>query len=140
MPFATVDEMILNLPKNEQAIVKRLRSLILECLPLAKEKPYYGLGVPYYSGFRQICYIFPSSALYGAEIKLPKEKNVTLGFCQGNKMSTEHKILKAERRKQVRVIYFHKLGDINDEEIRSLLFEAAMIDDSFGKEKRKRVF
>ena len=68
MPFTkSVDEMILSLPADELAIVKRLRALVFECLPLATEKPYYGLGVPYYSRHRQICYIFPSSALYGTE-------------------------------------------------------------------------
>ena len=124
--------MIFSLPKVELAIAKRLRELVLECLPLAIEKPYYGLGVPYYSRHRQICYIFPSSALYGTENK-DQQRSVTLGFCQGNRMSNESSLLKAERRKQVRVIYFYKVGDINDDEIRALLFEAAMIDDSFNK-------
>jgi hypothetical protein len=54
----TVEDMILRLPTQELAIVKRLRSLVIDCLPLAKEKPYYGLGVPYYSHHRSICYIF----------------------------------------------------------------------------------
>ena len=59
MPFVrTVEEMILSLPRNEAAIVTRLRS------------------VPYYSRHRQICYIFPSSALYGAEEK----KHVTVNI------------------------------------------------------------
>ena len=128
----TVDEMILNLPKVEMVITKRLRELVLECLPLAVEKPYYGLGVPYYSRHRQICYIFPSSALYGTENKVQR-RSVTLGFCQGNRMSNESGILKAERRKQVRVIYFYKFSEISEDEIRALLFEAAMIDDSFEK-------
>jgi hypothetical protein len=132
----TVDEMILSLPRNELAIVKRLRHLVLECLPLATEKPYYGLGVPYYSRHRQICYIFPSSALYGTEDKV-HEKNVTLGFCQGNRMSNEDGSLKVEGRKQVRVMYFDTLRDINEDQVRALLFEASMIDDSFGKEKKK---
>lgn len=133
MPFVrSVDEIILSLPKNESAIVKHLRALVLECLPRAIEKPYYGLGVPYYSRHRQICYIFPSSALYGAEDKRHK-KNVTLGFCQGNRMSNESGVLNAERRKQVRVMYYDNLRDINEEQVRALLFEASMIDDSFYK-------
>jgi|SRR5687768_12674542 len=131
MPFVrTVDEMILSLPRNEAAIVTRLRSLVFECLPLATEKPYYGIGVPYYSRHRQICYIFPSSALYGAEDKKHK-KNVTLGFCQGNKMFDENNVLKVEGRKQVRVMYFSSLREIDEDQVRALLFEASMIDDSF---------
>ena len=132
----TVEEMILSLPKQEAAIVKRLRGLVFECLPLATEKPYYGLGVPYYWRRRQICYTFPSSALYGADDE-EHGKNVTLGFCQGDKMSNENGILKVEGRKQVRVMYFSSLRDIKEDQVRALLFEASMIDDSFTGRKRK---
>jgi hypothetical protein len=79
----SVDEMILGLPRKQAAITKRLREIVLECLPHAKEKPYYGLGVPYYSRHRQICYIFPSAALYGTEGVKQEKESVTLGFCQG---------------------------------------------------------
>lgn len=129
--------MILSLRNNELTIVKRLRELVLECLPLATEKPYYGLGVPYYSRHRQICYIFPCSALYGQE-DTKHEKNVTLGFCQGNLMSNENDVLKAEGRRQVRVMYFYTLRDIKEDLVRALLFEAGMIDDSFRVERKAK--
>lgn len=132
-----VEEMILSLPMQEAAIVKRLRGLVFECLPLATEKPYYGLGVPYYSRRRQICYIFPTSALYGTDDE-KHEKNVTLGFCQGNKMFNENGMLQVDGRKQVRVIYFSTLREINDDQVRALLLEAGMIDDSFEKGKKRR--
>lgn len=132
----TVDEMILSLPKNEMMIVKCLRRLVLECLPSAIEKPYYGLGVPYYSRHRQICYIFPSSALHGSEDKVHK-KNVTLGFCQGNRMSKSG-VLNAGGRKQVRVIYYDNLRDIDEDQVRALLFEAGMIDDVFDTERKTK--
>ena len=132
----TVDEMILSLPVEERAIVKRLRDLVLECLPLATEKPYYGLGVPYYPRHRQVCYIFPPSALYGIEDK-KHEKNITLGFCQSNKMFNENSVLKVEGRKQVRVMYFSSLRHIQEDQVRALLFEASIIDDSFKGRKRK---
>lgn len=128
--------MITSLPAPEAGIVKRLRNLVMDCLPLAIEKPYYGLGVPYYSRHRQICYIFPSSALYGAEDN-KHEKNVAFGFCQGNKMSNENGVLKDEGRKQVRVMYFKSIREINDDQMRALLFEASIIDDTFGSLKRK---
>jgi hypothetical protein len=136
MPSAkTVEEMILSLPKQEAAIVKRLRGLVFECLPLATEKPYYGLGVPYYSRRHQICYIFPSSALYGNDDDTHK-KNVTLGFCQGNQMFNGNGMLKVEGRKKVRVMYFSKLQEISEDQVRALLFEAGMIDDSFEKRRK----
>ena len=111
----TVDEMVMALPRNERVIVKRLRDLVLECLPLATEKPHYGLGVPYYSRHRQICYIFPSSALNATEDKNDTKQMVTLGFCQGNLMADENDVLKAERRKQVRVMYYYTLRDMNED-------------------------
>lgn len=129
----SVDEMIMTLPRNEQVIVTRLRELVLECLPKVKEKPYYGMGVPYYSGRRQICYIFPASAMYGTEYSSPGKRNVTFGFCQGNRMSNENGVLKSEGRKQVRVMYFQTLNDIDEDQVRALLFEAGMVDDQFAK-------
>jgi hypothetical protein len=138
MPLArTVDAMLMTLPSNELVIAKRLRDLVMECLPFATEKPYYGLGVPYYSRHRQICFIFPASVLCSTEDNTSStaKEEVTLGFCQGTLMSNEDGALKAEGRKQVRLMYFHNLRDINEEQVRALLFEAGMIDDSFAKGK-----
>jgi hypothetical protein len=132
----SVEEMIMSLPGDEQAIVKRLRNLVLESLPKAKEAPYYGLGVPYYSRRRQICYIFPASALYGTEAFSNEKRNVTLGFCQGNRMSNDEGLLQAEGRKQVRVIHFQSLHDINESQVRALLFEASMVDEEFHDRQR----
>ena len=128
MPTAkTVEEAFLTLPKLELAMAKRLRSLIQECLPKAKEEPKYGLGVPYYSHNRQICFIWPSSFYWGPSKKENSGKPpvVTLGFCQGNLMSNEDGVLLAEGRKQVYCMYFKTLSEINETQIRSLLFEAA---------------
>ena len=136
----TVDEAILLLPKTEQAIVRRLRALILECLPKAEEKGYYGLGVPFYTRHRMICFIWPSSFAWGKKPKENKDKLVTLGFCQGNLMSNEDGVLKAEGRKQVYCMYINSLAEINDDQIRALLFEAELIDETFGlKKKRKKI-
>ena len=136
----SVDEMIMNLPNEEQVIVKRLRSLIVECLPAATEKEYYGEGVPFYSHHRQICFIWPASVFWGPKrtIETQKEKGVSLGFCQGYLMGNENGVLKAEGRKQVYVMYFHSVKDINEELVRALLFEAGMIDDTFSNKKKMR--
>jgi hypothetical protein len=133
----SVDEMIMNLPKDEQVIVNRLRSLVMECLPKATEKEYYGEGVPFYSHHRQICFIWPASVFWGPKrtLETQKAKGVSLGFCQGNLMSNEDGVLQAEGRKQVYVMYFHSFKEINEEQVRALLFEAGMIDDSFGKRR-----
>jgi hypothetical protein len=140
MPTArTVDEMIMNLPKAEQVIVKRLRALVQECLPQATEKGYYGEGVPFYTRHRMICFIWPGSVFWGPKRnpETQKAKGVSLGFCQGNLMANEDGVLQAEGRKQVYVMYFHSLKEISEDQVRALLFEAAMIDDSFGEKKKR---
>jgi hypothetical protein len=136
----TVEEAILLLPKPEQAIVKRLRALIQECLPAAIEKGYYGEGVPFYTHHRMICFIWPSSIYWGPKPKekVGKNKLVTLGFCQGNRMSNEDGLLKAEGRKQVYCMYFNSLAEIEEEKIRALLFEAELIDKDFGAKKKAK--
>lgn len=138
----SVDDMIMNLPRHEQVIVKRLRMLVHECLPSATEKGYYDMDVPFYTRHRLICFIWPASVTWGSKTKQSAEKQkakgVSLGFCQGNLMSNENGILKSEGRKQVYVTYFHSLKDIYDDEVRALLFEAAMIDDMFGEKKKRQ--
>lgn len=133
----TVDEAIQTLPKTELGMVKRLRSLVTDCLPKAIEEPKYGLGVPYYRHHRQICFIWPSSFYWGPQKKETsgKPSMVTLGFCYGNLMSNENGVLHADGRKQVYCMYFKSLSEIKDEQIRALLFEAELIDESFKKRK-----
>jgi hypothetical protein len=56
-------------------------------------------------------------------------------------MANEDGVLLSEGRKQVYMMYFKKLDDIDDHQVRALLFEAAMIDEQFAtKKKRKRSF
>jgi hypothetical protein len=123
MSHKSVDEVIESLPRSEQAIVKHLRSLVLDCLPKAEEKSYYDLGIPFYRHHRLICFIWPPSVYWGP--KKNREKHQAKGVA-----------LLAEGRKQVYCIYFHSLQDINEAQVRALLFEAGMIDDSFGKKKK----
>jgi len=139
MPSAkTVDEMILHLPRNEQVIVNYLRELVRECLPAATEKGYYGEGVPFYTRHRMICFIWPSSVSWGPQKEKQTISSVSLGFCQGNLMANEDGILKAEGRKQVYVMSFKSMNDIREKQVRALLFEASMIDDTFGEKKKRK--
>jgi hypothetical protein len=135
-----IDAMIATLPRPEQVIVKRLRALITECIPLATEKSYYDLTIPFYKRNRLICFIWPPSLFWehGKNYEKRKSKGVTLGFNQGNLMSNEDGALLAEGRKQVYAMYFNKLTDINENQVRALLFEAAMVDEQFSKKKKKK--
>jgi hypothetical protein len=136
---ADIDDMIANLPRNEQVLVKKLRAMIIECIPQATEKTYHDLRIPFYSRNRLICFIWPPSVQWeqSRNKEKRKEKGVSLSFNQGNLMSNEDGALLAEGRKQVYAMYFKKLEDIDDAKVRALLFEAAMIDEQFAKKKRK---
>ncbi len=52
-------------------------------------------------------------------------------------MSNEDSVLLAEGRKQVYVMYFKEVDDIDEARVRALLFEAAMIDEQFVKKKKR---
>ncbi len=136
-----IDQMIATLPRNEQVLMKRLRALVSECIPQANEKAYEGLAMPFYTKNRLICFIAPS-AVWKTKVNAEKqrEKGVTLGFNQGKLMANEDGLLLAEGRKQVYMMYFKKPNDINENQIRALLFEAAMIDEQFAKKKKKLKF
>ena len=130
--------MIATLPRNEQVLVKKLRALVTECIPQAVENIYDDVVMPFYRKNRLICFILPPSAIceLNADTKKQVGNGVALGFNQGNLMSNEDGMLLAEGRKQVYMIYFKKLTDIDDHKVRALLFEAAMIDEQFAKKKK----
>lgn len=134
----SVEEVLPGLLPWERKIVQHLRTLVLECLPKATEKLSY--GVPFYSRNRMICFIWPPSITWDPQQLKKKEANlakgVTLGFCQGNKMSNEDGALLAEGRKQVYCMYFKTLSEIDESQIKALLFEAELVDERF-KKKRK---
>ena len=132
----SVDEIVLDLPLAEQVIVKRLRLIILDCLPKTIEKNNY--GVPFYTGNRMICFIWPPSIYWGPKKSDYQNKGVTLGFCQGNLFANEDGALLAEGRKQVYCMYFNSANEIIEDQIKALLFEADLIDQQFKKKIKKR--
>ncbi len=136
---ADIDQMIATLPRDEAVLVKRLRALITECIPQATEKGYYDQALPFYTRNRLICFIWPPSSTWepNANQEKRKAKGVALGFNQGNLMANEDGVLLAEGRKQVYMMYFKKLDDIDEQQVRALLFEAALIDEQFAKKKKK---
>lgn len=134
----SVEEVLSSLLPWERKIVQHLRALVLECLPKAQEKLSY--GVPFYTRNRMICFIWPPTITWDPQQLKKKEANlakgVTLGFCQGNRMSNEDGVLLAEGRKQVYCMYFKTLAEIDDQQIRALLFEAELVDESFRKKRK----
>jgi hypothetical protein len=131
----SIDEIVESLAKDEKIIVKRLRALVLECLPYVSEQNSY--GVPFYRRNRMICFIWPPSVYWGPKKENHESRGVTLGFCQGNKMLNDEGLLLSEGRKQVYCMYFKHVSEIDDRAIKSLLYEADLIDGSFGKKKTR---
>jgi hypothetical protein len=138
--YGDVDEMVASLPREERVLVNRLRALVAECIPKAREKAYYGLGVPFYSHHKLICFIWPPSVFWDPQGKSKDRKSnpkgVSLGFQYGNLMSNEDGALLAEGRKQVYVLYIKTMKDLDENQVKALLFEAAMIDEESWKKKK----
>jgi hypothetical protein len=127
-----IEDVIEGLPAEEQILIRRLRSLILEKDTRIRERLSY--GVPYFFRNRRLFFLWPASATPGASAKpLP---TVTLGFCYGNLLSDSRKILVRENRKQVYTIPFMSASEIDDRLLSEILIEAIMIDDEFFRKRK----
>lgn len=119
--FSSVSALLDYLPPNELKIVERLQSLVLACIPDAKEKLSY--NVPYYFRHTRICFIWPGSVPWG---NVPAG-GVALGFCKGHLLA-DPSYLEAGHRKEVFTKTFYSTRDIDATTLRQLLYEAAAID------------
>lgn len=131
-----IETFIFNLPKDEQVILKRLRSMIFHAEPRITEK--LSLGVPYFSRNRRLFFLWPASA---APCELEAKKNppypkVTLGFCYGNLLSNEQKLLIKEGRKQVYTIKINSLSGIDERVLAEILNEAILVDQQFIRKNK----
>ena len=118
--FTSIDDFLSYITEDELLIAEKLRSLIFEEIPDVTEKLSY--NVPFYSRKQRICYIWPASIPWG---NTPLE-GVQLGFSKGHLI--DHPAIEMGTRKEVGVLTFHKLNDIDEDLIRSLLLEALLID------------
>jgi len=120
------------LPTEERAITEVLRNLVRSCLPEAEEKLAY--NVPYYKMYRNICFIWPASVLWG---KRQSYTGVRLGFTNGYLLQDEAGYLDKGGRKQVYWKDFTAPGQVDEELISAYLYEALIIDADLKKEKFK---
>ncbi len=118
--FASIDDFLNYISEDELLIVDKLRNLIFEEIPDVKEKLSY--NVPFYSRKQRICHLWPASIPWG---NTPM-KGVQLGFSKGYLI--DHSAIVMGKRKEVGVLTFHKINDIDEEMIRSILLEALLID------------
>src|SRR5829696_3835563 len=76
--FRNVNDFLDYLPDKELGIVERLRELVFECIPDAKEKLAY--NVPFYYRHSRICFIWPGIVQWGKT----KKAGVQFALCRGN--------------------------------------------------------
>lgn len=131
-------EFSLALPKEENLIFHSLRDLILQTEPRLIEKINY--GVPYYVRHRMVCFIWPVSAPNAPTAKNQTWDNtiVSLGFCYGNKLSNDQRILLSEGRKQVYIVRLRSMNEFQllRQPITEIVQEAIMVDEMLGKKKK----
>ena len=120
--FRGIDDFLDYLPPHERPIVDRLRAIILDCIPNAREQLAY--NVPYYYRNARICFIWPASVPWG-NVSL---NGVQLGFCKGFLLSDELNFLEKGNRKQVFTKTFFAVDDIDEALIIVYLLEAVELD------------
>jgi hypothetical protein len=110
------------LPEDERIMVDVLRQLVKETLPAScKEKISY--NVPFFSGRKGICIIWPSTIPRGG-IK----SGVLFGFWYGNLLQDSDRYLTHGTNKQIFYKIYHTVEEINVQALKRLLKEAVAID------------
>jgi hypothetical protein len=126
--FGSVDEMLEYLPDDELLITERLRKLVFDCVPSITEK--LSFNVPFYKLNKGMFFIWPSSILWGAK---KTNEGVRFGFQQGYLLIDELGYLDKGGRKQVYWRDFLTVKDIDFDLLRTYIYEALIIDESFKK-------
>ncbi len=121
--FHNLDEFLEFLPEDELKLVNHLRLLVLDCLPGCREKLSY--NVPYYIMRKNICFIWPASVTWG---KNKTYTGVRFGFTRGYMLQDELNYLDKGDRKQVFWKDFQHISEIDEDVLKSYIFEAAEID------------
>ncbi len=124
--FRNIDEFLDYLPQDELKIVNYLRKIVLDCLPGVVEK--LSFNVPFYKRHKSICFIWPSSVLWG---KTKNTEGVRIGFSTGYLLEDTENYLDKGNRKQVYTKDFVQLEDIDEQQLRMFLFQALEIDKQF---------
>jgi hypothetical protein len=79
---------------------------------------------------KRLCYIWPGSIPWGGT-----REGVSLGFANGQQLHDEWNFLNMDKKKVIATRMFYSLKEINEHEeiIRTLLFEAAELDEMKSK-------
>lgn len=125
-----VQEYIAALEGEEKRIANYLYEIVLSTSPKFKTKLSY--GVPYFSINYRVCFIWPSSSPLAIE-----KEGVQLGFCKGSLLFNQQGLLDMGKRKEVAIINYIQLGQINEDLVREILFEAIEVDEWVYRERQK---
>lgn len=131
-----IEDFITALPIDERLIVKKLRQIILEAEPCLQEKLSY--GVPYFSRHRRICFLWPVSH-FPSGFKAEKSVKVTFGLCYGNHLSNTQNVLELGKRKQVSIIQYTTLREVDERVVQEIIHEAVLIDEQFHPKKKSKM-
>ncbi len=130
--FKSVDEFLEFLPENELHIVKYLREIVFDCIPMCSEKLSY--NVPYYSRNSRICFIWPPSIPWGNT----NMNGIQFGFCNGYLLDDEIKYLEKGTRKQVFWKEFSNIKEIDIYLLKSYIYDSVIIDEQLSNPKKKK--
>lgn len=118
-----LEDFYTKLTSNEFPIVNELISILSEFPSLYLKVSY---SVPYFFQKSRVCFVWPASTKSG-----PKS-GVQLGFCNGYLLDDRLGILEKNGRKQVYVITFHKVSEIQKDIIREYVKYAIEVDGGRG--------
>ena len=121
--FRDIEEFLEYLPDPERQMVELLRGLVFNCIPGVTEKLSY--NVPFYKRRRNICFIWPSSVLWG---KKKTYEGVRFGFANGHLLQDEFSWLDTGNRKHVYWKDFTDIRDVDLDLLKTFIFEAAALD------------
>ena len=121
--FSCIEDFLNFLPQNQLTLVEGLRSIINECIPEVHEKLSY--NVLYFRKRKNICFLWPAAIPWGG---FPVKDGIQLGFVNGYLLGNEDGFLEQGTRKKVSIKQISTLKDLDMNRIKSLLYEAELID------------
>ena len=121
-----VSDYILRQSPNQQAILTRLRGIILKAADGIEEKFSFKIPFYYYCGW--MCY---------ATIER-KTDHVYIAFIRGFELSNEQGILEAKGRTMVKSITYSSVKEIDEEALLNILHEAMLLNEMHFKKKKKK--
>ena len=108
--------------QEQRQLLHQLRQIILESAPHIEERIKW--KIPFYSYQGLLCYLNLQA----------KGNGVVLGFCRGAMLSNEQRLLQGNG-KEVRLVIFNDQDSLPKEEIRQLLQEAMLLNETMQRRK-----